>query len=216
MAPSTFRAYGVEVQIQGASVPRVRVTRGREKSTIPGHMDDLVKSCPHFEGLRIAAGSTYLCPVCGESLDAAGLARWVREAERARDRVHSMVEGDGFEEIAREEAQREVYRRRRVMYEVENVPRIATARPEMVLIVHDAARSSYECRVFYKEPRPVGGVEQVSVRASRDTILGLHSNPDPVVRLISGKVEEFHALRMGLVEDGAPAPERRVFYSNEL
>jgi hypothetical protein len=36
------------------------------------------------------------------------------------------------------------------------------------------------------------------------------------VRLISEKVEEFHAFRSRLVEDGAPAPERRVFYANEL
>jgi hypothetical protein len=37
-----------------------------------------------------------------------------------------------------------------------------------------------------------------------------------VVRLISEKVEEFHAFRSKLSEDGAPAPERRVFYANEL
>ncbi len=102
------------------------------------------------------------------------------------------------------------------MYELENVPRGAMARPEMVLIVHDAAKASYECRIFYKEPRPVGGVERLSVGAVTEAMAELSSDPDPVIRTISGKVEEFHALRSKLAEDGAPAPERRVFYANEL
>lgn len=158
----------------------------------------------------------YRCPVCGVSLDLAGVARWVREAERDRDEAHSIIEGDGFTEIVGEELQREVYRRRRVMYELENAPPLATARPEMVLVIHDDAKASYECRIFYKEPRPAGGVEQVSVGAVLETILELRSDPDPIVRLISEKVEEFHALRLRLSEGGAPAPERRVFYANEL
>ena len=164
----------------------------------------------------MAAGSLYQCPICGASLTAEGLARWVREAERTRDEAYSVVEGDGFGEIVREELQREVYRRRRVMYELENVPRGAMARPEMVLIVHDAAKAFYECRIFYKEPRPVGGVERLSVGAVMEAMAELRSDPDPVIRTISEKVEEFHALRSRLSENGAPAPERRVFYANEL
>ena len=179
-------------------------------------MAERVENCLHLEGLRVAAGSEYRCPVCEESLDLDGVARWVRDAERARDVAYSMVEGDGFGEMVREELQREVYRRRRVMYELENVPRVVTARPEMILVIHDAVRSSYQCRIFYKEPRPTGGPEQVSVAAVQETILELRSDPDPIVRLIAEKVEEFHAFRSKLTGDGAAAPERRVFYSNEL
>jgi len=102
------------------------------------------------------------------------------------------------------------------MYELENVPRVVTARPEMILVIHDAENEAYECRVFYKEPRPAGVVEQANVLAVVESILELRSDPDPVVRLISEKVEEFHAFRSRLSGDGAPAPERRVFYANEL
>ena len=102
------------------------------------------------------------------------------------------------------------------MYELENVPRMLTARPEMILVIHDAVRATYQCRIFYKEPRPAGGLEQVSVAAVQETILELRSDPDPIVRLIAEKVEEFHAFRSKLAEGGAAAPERRVFYSNEL
>jgi hypothetical protein len=149
-------------------------------------------------------------------MDLAGVAGWVREAEMSRDEAYSLVEGDGFGEIAREELQREVYRRRRVMYELENVPRVVTARPEMILVVHDGGKAAYDCRVFYKAPRPAGVVEQASVGATIERILELRSDADPVVRLISEKVEEFHTLRSRLVEAGDPAPERRVFYANEL
>jgi hypothetical protein len=179
-------------------------------------MADLVENCLHLEGLRVNAGSEYRCPVCEASLDLDGVARWVRDAERTRDEAYSVVEGDGFGEMVREELQREVYRRRRVMYELENVPRVVTARPEMILVIHDAGRASYECRIFYKEPRPAGGLEQVSVAAVQETILELRSDPDPIVRLIAEKVEEFHAFRSKLAGDGAAAPERRVFYANEL
>jgi hypothetical protein len=197
-------------------VLRVRVAQVWERSTILVHMADLVENCLHLEGLRVAAGSEYRCPVCEASLDLDGVARWVRDAERTRDEAYSVVEGDGFEEMVREELQREVYRRRRVMYELENVPRVVTARPEMILVIHDAVRVSYEVRIFYKEPRPAGGLEQVSVAAVQETILELRSDPDPIVRLIAEKVEEFHAFRSKLADDGAAAPERRVFYSNEL
>jgi hypothetical protein len=86
----------------------------------------------------------------------------------------------------------------------------------MILVIHDAVEASYECRIFYKEPRPAGVVEQVCVGAVLDRILELRSDPDPVVRLISEKIEEFHVFRSKLSEDGEPAPERRVFYANEL
>ena len=174
------------------------------------------ENCLHLEGLVAAAGGGYRCPVCGEGLDDDGVSRWVGEAERARDETYSVDEGDGFSGIAREEAQREVYRRRRVMYELGNVPRVATTRPEMILVVHDPGTASYGCRIFYKEPRQAASVEQVSVAAVLDTILGLRSDPDPIVRLTAEKVEEFHGLREKLLGDDEPAPERRVFYANEL
>ena len=175
-----------------------------------------IENCLHSEGLRVTSGSEYCCPVCEECLDLDGVGLWVQEAERSRDEAYYMVEDDEFGEIVRQELQREVYRRRRVMYELENVPRVVTARPEMILVIFDAAKSTYECRIFYKEPRPAGLVEQASVGAAIERILELRSDADPVVRLISEKVEEFHVFRSRLVEDGAPAPERRVFYANEL
>ena len=149
-------------------------------------------------------------------MDLDSVALWVRRAEKARDDSYSMVEGDEFGEIVREELQREVYRRRRVMYELQSLPRVATTRPEMILVIYDARRKSYECRIFYKEPRPAVGVEQLDVEAGWQSILELRSDLDPVVRLVSEKVEEFHALRQKLSEDGAPVPGRRVFYANEL
>lgn len=102
------------------------------------------------------------------------------------------------------------------MYELDNVPRVATTKPEMMLVVHDAGSASYECRVFYKEPRQAGSVERMSVGAVLEAILDLRSDPDPVVRLISEKVEEFHAAREKLSADGETAPGRRVFYANEF
>jgi hypothetical protein len=194
----------------------VRVAQGRERSTILAYMASVAENCLHLWGLRVVAGSEYRCPVCGEVLDLDGVARWVRQAERARDEAYSLIEGDEFGEIVREELQREVYRRRRVMYGLQSLPRVVTARPEMILVIHDARSGSYECRIFYKEPRPAGVVEQVSVGAVLDRILELRSDPDPIVRLISGKIEEFHVFRSKLTEGGQPAPERRVFYANEL
>ncbi len=181
-----------------------------------GHMAGAAQNCLHLEGLRISAGSVYRCPVCGERLDLDGVALWVREAERARDDSYSNIEGDEFGEIVREELQREVYRRRRVMYELQSVPRVVTARPEMILIMHDAHSGSYGCRIFYKEPRSVGSVEQLDVEAGWRSILELRSDLNPVVRLVSEKVEEFHALRERLFKAGEPVPGRRVFYANEL
>ncbi len=179
-------------------------------------MAGAAENCLHLEGLTVFAGCVFRCPVCGERLDLDGVAMWVREAERARDESYSMVEGDEFGEIVREELQREVYRRRRVMYELQNVPRGATARPEMILVMHDAHSGSYGCRIFYKEPRPVGSVEQLDVEAGWRAILELRTDVDPVVRIVSEKVQEFHALRERLLKDGEPVPGRRVFYANEL
>ncbi len=127
-----------------------------------------------------------------------------------------MVEGDEFVEIAREERQREVYRRRKVLYELRSVQRAVVARPEMILVSYDIVEDTYECRIFYKEPRPAWGLERISVEAGLDPILALRSHPDPNVRLASGKAEEFHVLRQRLVEQNEPPPLRRVFYQNEL
>ena len=142
--------------------------------------------------------------------------RWVREAEGARDESYAVVEVDELSEIVRQERQREVYRRRKVLYELRNVPRGLVPRPEMILVSYDAVGDAYECRIFYKEPRPVGGLERVNVAADLDPILELRSHPDPNVRLASGKVEEFHALRQGFVRGDEPPPQRRVFYASEL
>jgi hypothetical protein len=90
------------------------------------------------------------------------------------------------------------------------------ARPEMILVIHDARGGSYECRIFYKEPRPAGIVEQLNVEEGWQSILELRTDPDPVVRLASEKVEEFHIFRRKLSDRGAPAPARRVFYASEF
>jgi hypothetical protein len=179
-------------------------------------MASATENCLHLGGLRVGAGSQYLCPICGETFDLDGVARWVREAERARDESYAAVEGDGFGEIVREELQREVYRRRRVMYDMQSVPRVVMARPEMILVIHNARSGSYECRIFYKEPRSAGVVERLNVEAAWQAILELRADPDPVVRLTAEKLEEFHLLRRKFSEKGAPAPGRRVFYANEF
>ena len=127
-----------------------------------------------------------------------------------------MVEGDGFGEIVREELQREVYRRRRVMYELENVPRVVTARPEMILVIHDAVEGDLRVPDLLQGAAAGGSRGAGERRGGIDSILELRSDPDPIVRLISEKVEEFHIFRSKLSEGGAPAPERRVFYANEL
>ncbi|WP_166395405.1 hypothetical protein [Rubrobacter marinus] len=170
----------------------------------------------HLGGLRATTGSEFLCPACGARLGLEGVERWVREAEDARDESYALVEVDEFSEIVREERQREVYRRRKVLYELRSVPRGLSARPEMILVSYDPEGDAYDCRIFYKEPRPAGGLERVSVEANLDPILELKSHPDPNVRLASGKVEEFHALRQEGVREDQPPLLRRVFYSNEL
>lgn len=182
-----------------------------------GYMDGVEESCSHPEGVWILANSEFLCPVCQARLDVEGVERWVRDAERVRDDACLVVEGDEeFARVVEEERQREVYRRRRVLYELRSVPRVEVSRPEMILVSYDAASDAYECRIFYKEPRPAHGPERVGVEADLDRILSLHSHPDPNVRLASSKVEEFHALRGRLAGKGAPPPVRRVYYSHEL
>src|ERR687894_3072663 len=128
-------------------------------------MASATENCLHLQGLRPSAGSEYRCPACEVVMDLEGVARWVRDAERARDESYSLVEGDGFGEIVREELQREVYRRRRVMYDLQSAPRVKMARPEMILVIHNAVEASYGCRIFYKEPRPAGVVGEGNVGA---------------------------------------------------
>lgn len=182
-----------------------------------GYMEGFVENCLHMEGLRIVAGSEFWCPACEARLDLEGVERWVRVAEKIRDEAYSLVEGDKeFAEIVREEWQREVYRRRKVLYELQNVPRAVIVRPEMILVSYDAEEDAYECRIFYKEPRPAYGLERISVEAALDPILALRLHPDPNVRLASDKAEEFHTLRLRLVKRNVHPPLRRVFYQNEL
>jgi hypothetical protein len=179
-------------------------------------MENVTKNCPHLEGLQTIVGTGFRCPACEARLDLEGVERWVRMAEKARDEAYSMIEGDRFQEIVLEERQREVYRRRKVLYELLSAPPIVATRPEMLLISYDFTEDSYECRIFYKEPRPAWGLERISVKADLDPILALRSHSDPNVRLASGKVEEFHVLRLRLIKQDALPPLRRVFYQNDL
>ncbi len=182
-------------------------------------MSSLSESCLHLEGFRVSGGSEYVCPGCGARLGSEGVARWVREAEKERDEAYSLIEGDGFGEIVREDRQREVYRRRKVMYELRSAPRIETARPEMILVTHepgDSGGGSYECRIFYKEPRPEHVVDRLSVAADIGAILELGSDPSSIARVAAQKVEEFHIARTRLSDDGEAAPGRRVFYASDL
>jgi hypothetical protein len=160
----------------------------------------------------------FRCPACEERLDLDGVGRWVREAERERDEAYSMVEGDEFERIVRDERQREIYRRRKVLYDLQNVvPQAVTVRPEMVLVSFEAGEVSgvYECKIFYKEPRPEAGLETLTVEARIEAILELRSDPNPVIRLVAEKVEELHeARRLANGEDVSPI--RRAFYAKEL
>jgi len=86
----------------------------------------------------------------------------------------------------------------------------------MILVSYEAAEDAYECRIFYKEPRPAWGEDRINVEATLDAVLALRSHPDPNVRLASDKAEEFHILRLQLVEQNALPPLRRVFYQNEF
>jgi hypothetical protein len=181
-------------------------------------MGSTEENCPHPGGLQaVATSGGGRCPTCEAHLDQAGVERWVRAAEEVRDEAYSTVEGDReFVRIALDECQREVYRRRKVLYELRNVPPAVATRPEMILVSYDFVDDSYDCRIFYKEPRPAGGLERISVEADLDPILELRSHSDPNVRLASGKVQEFHVLRRRLAEQDELPMLRRVFYQNEL
>jgi len=178
-------------------------------------MESIAGNCAHPVGLRVDGGGGYRCPACGARLDAAGVGRWVREAEKARDEAYLKAEGESGR-VDYEERQREVYRRRRERYGLEESSRAVAVRPEMLLVLYDAGEDAYRCRVFFKEPRPAWAPDSVEVGASEAEIRSLRSHEDPTVRLVSDRVGEFHDLRLGLVEAGAPAPQRRVYYANEL
>jgi hypothetical protein len=195
---------------------RVRLAFWPEPGTISVYMENTAENCAHSRGLQVVLGSEFRCRDCEERLDVEGVERWVRAAEEDRDEAYSIVEGDEFAKIVLEERQREVYRRRKVMYELRDVPRAVVARPEMILVSYDFTDDAYECRIFYKEPRPAWGLERVSCKAAFDSILALRSHSDPNVRLASGKIEEFHTLRRRFVKQNALPPSRRVFYQNEL
>lgn len=160
-------------------------------------------------------GQGYRCPACGERLDLAGVERWVREAEQARDKSYLEVDVEQGQASWRE-WQQEVYRRRAQLYGLEESSRAVLVRPEMIQVLYDAAEEAYRCRIFYKEPRPEWGAESVWVGASEEAIRTLGAHENPAVRLAAGKAGEFHDLRAALVDDGSPAPLRRVFYADEL
>ncbi len=184
-------------------------------------MSSLSESCLHLDGSRVSGGSEFVCAGCGARLDSEAVARWVRDAERERDEAYSGIEGGEFGGISRGEGQREVYRRRKVMYELRSAPRIETARPEMILVTHEPGDGSsggglYECRIFYKEPRPERGMGRLTVDADISAILELKSDPSHIVRISAQKVEEFHLARTGFADGGEAPPGRRVFYASEL
>ena len=55
-------------------------------------------------------------------MDMEGIERWVRAAERVRDEAYFTVGGDRLAGISYEEHQREVFRRRKVLYELRSAP----------------------------------------------------------------------------------------------
>ena len=195
---------------------QVRLAFWPEPGTMGISMKSDTGNCAHSRGLQIVSGSEFWCQDCEQRLDIGGVERWVRVAEKTRDEAYSVVEGDEFSKIVIDERQREVYRRRKVMYELRNVPRVVDAKPEMILVSYDLVEDAYECRIFYKEPRPAWELERVNVKAAFNTILELRAHPDPNVRLASVKIEEFHTLRRRLVKQDALPPSRRVFYQSEL
>jgi hypothetical protein len=180
-------------------------------------MTEAITNCLHLGGLRVSPEMEFRCPACEERLDLDGVGRWVRAAERERDEAYSMVEGDEFGRIAFDETQREVYRRRGILYEVQNVSQVVTAKPEMVLVSFEEDGSSgvYECKIFYKEPRPESGVETLSVEADIEAIWELRSDPSPVIRSVADKIWEFHEERRVANREDV-ALFRRTFYAKEF
>ena len=180
---------------------------------------DEFERCPHPRGLRGSLTGEFRCPVCGARLDVGAVEGWVRRAEVERDAAYARREAEP--ELSRAlfgDHQREVYRRRRVMYEMGGVPRAARveSKPEMVLVSYDVAEDSYECRIFYKETGSERGLENFTVAARTREILEYLSHSDPNVRLAAGKLEEFRSWREYRISTGEVASVRRVFYSNEL
>ncbi|MDQ3638143.1 MAG: hypothetical protein M3426_09140, partial [Actinomycetota bacterium] len=113
-------------------------------------MGSIEENCPHLVGLQaVVASGGFRCPTCEAQLDQVGVERWVRAAEETRDEAYSSVEGDEeFARIMLDECQREVYRRRKVLYELRSVPPAVATRPEMILVSYDFVDDSYECRIF--------------------------------------------------------------------
>ena len=102
--------------------------------------------------LPASMGLAYFCrarvPVSGGGDDGSRRRSQVGSGcERARDESYPQSRVTGSATRA-EESQREVYRRRRVMYDLQSVPR--AAQTEMILVVYDGRSASYECRIFYK------------------------------------------------------------------
>ena len=175
----------------------------------------MIGECAHQEEFWSIGGDGLLCRSCDEILDVAGVERWVREAEKARDETYLLVKGDDFCGSLREDLQREVYRRRKVLYEVEERSRVV-ARPEMLLVVYSQRDDCYECRVFYKEPRPTGCPERFVVGALPESIREVREALNSTARLVGQKVYEFDEGRRRRISRGEPASARRVFYANEL
>lgn len=103
-----------------------------------------------------------------------------------------------------------------MVYGLKREPRIQTARPEMVLITHDPDERTYECRVFYKEPRPENVVERFTVAAETSAILEMRSDQGFVLGIVAGKVAEFHEERTRIARAGNTAPGRKVFYASDI
>src|SRR5919202_2611811 len=95
-------------------------------------MEDKAENCAHPEGVWVLGSLEFQCPACRTLLDRRDVESWVRDTEGVRYEAHSAVEGNGVAEIVYEERQREVYRRRKVLYELRNVPRMVAAHPVMI------------------------------------------------------------------------------------
>ena len=103
------------------------------------------------------------------------------------------------------------------MYELENVPRVATTRPEMILVIHDAEAASYQCRSSTRSRGQAGSVEQVSVAAvPSKRSWSCARTPTPSCGSSRRRSRSSTPFRSKLVGEGEAAPGRRVFYANEL
>ena len=86
----------------------------------------------------------------------------------------------------------------------------------MILVLYESQDDRYDCKIFYKEPRPANVLEHLQAAADWEGILGLCTRPEPNVRLVGDKVREFHELRLEALKKGEQPSRRRVFYSSEL